>query len=481
MPEEMIHMRTRPNRASAPLTGTQPGIEDPPSDDCVAIVGAGYVGLSLAAYLVLRSRSLLLVESNPERREALARGEMPIFEEGVGSVLAPAVRDGRVVVTGDLSFALDAARMVFVAVGTPSAADDHPDLSAVTSVVGEIRAHGKPGTVVVLKSTVPPGTGRLVQQQLDGAPFRIPVVTCPEFLREGSALRDMRDAARHVIGGDDDESMARVAAVLSDSSTPVLMTDSTSAELIKYGSNSFLALKISFANELARFADLVGADIVSVVQGMGLDPRIGAEGMRAGLGFGGCCLPKDVRALIGAAGRHNTAFGTLEAAQQVNATQRALLAEKIRHALGGELSGSKVAILGLAFKPGTDDMREAPSLDVIRILLEHGADVVAHDPCALANAAPMLPPDVRLTSDPYDCLAGADAAAIVTEWPDYLRLDWNQARRVMRQPVLVDGRNCLDPAAVARLGFHYHAIGRPSAEADPGADPTKTIVAAQAS
>jgi UDPglucose 6-dehydrogenase len=480
MPEEMVQRQHRPSRVSATLPGVQ-AAQDPPSDDCVAIVGAGYVGLALAAYLVLRGRSVLLVEANPGRREALAEGEMPIFEEGVGPVLAPAVRDGRVVVTGDLSRALDAARMVFVAVGTPSAADDHPDLGAVTAVVNELRSHAKPGTVVVLKSTVPPGTGRLVQRQLDGPPFRLPVVTCPEFLREGSALHDMHAAARHVIGGDDEESMTRVAAVLSEPSTPVLMTDSTSAELIKYGSNSFLALKISFANELARFSDQVGADIVSVVQGMGLDPRIGVEGLRAGLGFGGCCLPKDVRALIGAAGQHNTAFGTLEAALRVNVTQRALLADKVKHALGGQLSGCKVAVLGLAFKPGTDDMREAPSLDVIANLLGHGASLVAHDPCAISNAAPLLPPDVRLTPDPYDCLTGADAVAIVTEWPEYQQLDWNRARQVMRQPVLVDGRNCLDPVTVARLGFRYHAIGRPPARADAGADQTETIRPAQAS
>jgi UDPglucose 6-dehydrogenase len=266
--------------------------------------------------------------------------------------------------------------------------------------------------------------------------------------------------------------MARVAEVVGTAGTPVLTTDSTSAELIKYGSNSFLALKISFANELARFADQVGADIVSVERGMGLDPRIGPEGMRAGLGFGGCCLPKDVRALIGAAERRNTAFGTLEAAMQVNLTQRALFAEKIRHALGGQLDGRRIAVLGLAFKPGTDDMRDAPSLDVIRNLLGDGAEVTAHDPCAIGKAASLLPPGVRLTPDPYDCLSGADAAAIVTEWPEYLRLDWNRARQVMRRPVLVDGRNCLDPADVARLGFRYHAVGRPPAPAGRGTDQT---------
>ena len=431
-------------------------------DGCVTIVGGGYVGLALAAHLVMNGRSVILVEVDSRRRDALARGEIPIYEVGVDSVLAQAVRDSAVTVTGDLGRALDETRMVFVAVGTPSAEDGHPDLSAVNSVVSELRIHAKPGTVVVLKSTVPPGTTRRVQEQLRGAPFRLSVVCCPEFLREGSALHDMRSAARHVVGGDDAESMLRVAEVVVG--TPealVVMTDSTSAELIKYGSNSFLALKISFANELARFADQVGADIVQVVQGMGLDPRIGMEGLHAGVGFGGCCLPKDVRALISAATDHGTPFTTLTAAMRVNSGQRELLANKVRHALGGRLDGCRVAVLGLAFKAGTDDVREAPSLDVIRHLLAQGADVTAHDPCAADNAAPSLPPQVRLVRDPYECLAGADAVAILTEWPDYLCLDWDRARRTMRQPVLVDGRNCLDTAAIARLGFRYHAVGRP--------------------
>jgi len=280
MPKEKAWMQKRPHDGD--------GQPNPGREDCVTVVGAGYVGLALAAYLVTNGRSVLLVEANPERRQTLARGEMPIYEAGVDPVLKSAVREATLVVTGDLRRALDATRMVFVTVGTPSAANDHPDLSAVTSVVDELRAHAKPGTVVVLKSTVPPGTGRQIQEQLQGPPFRLPVVSCPEFLREGSALRDMHSAARQVIGGDDSEAMARVAAVVGNLGTPVIMTDSTSAELIKYGSNSFLALKISFANELARFADRVGADIVPVVQGMGLDPRIGAEGLRAGLGFGGC-------------------------------------------------------------------------------------------------------------------------------------------------------------------------------------------------
>lgn len=458
---EKIWMPTQTGSVSGtPMAGS--------AETAVAIVGGGYVGLTLAAYLVANGRMVLVVEADPQRRQALSRGEMPIYEAGVGDVLNSGAREGRLEVTGDLARALDAVRMVFVTVGTPQSADGHPDLSSVSSVVAELRVHAKPGTVVAVKSTVPPGTARLIQEQLEGPPFRLPVVSCPEFLREGTALQDMHQAARHVIGGDDSEAIARVAEVIGAPSIPVVTTDWTSAELIKYGSNSFLALKISFANELARFAELVGADIVPVVHGMGLDPRIGTQAMRAGLGFGGCCLPKDVRALLASAQTHNAEFGTLAAALHVNGSQRAYFNEKIRRVLGQRLAGRRVAVLGLAFKPGTDDMREAASLDIIGGLLEQGAEVTAHDPCAIGKAAPLLPPGVRLTHDPYECLTDADAAAIVTEWPEYLRLDWTRARQLMRQPVLVDGRNCLDPGAMAQLGFGYHALGRPSVL--PGGD-----------
>lgn len=473
MVPKKTRMPSQEGRVSAASDGHEHGSHD--SDGVVAIVGGGYVGLTLAAYLLTSERSVTLVEADPQRRHALSRGEMPIHEEGLDSVLGQALREGTLEVTGDLGQALDVARMVFVTVGTPQAADDHPDLSAVISVVSELRVHAKPGTVVVVKSTVPPGTARLIQEQLEGPPFPLPVVSCPEFLREGSALRDMHEAARHVIGGDDGEAMARVAAVIGAPGVPLVRTDWTSAELIKYGSNSFLALKISFVNELARFADRVGADIVPVVRGMGLDPRIGPEAMRAGLGFGGCCLPKDVRGLIASAERHGAEFGTLRAALQVNGSQREFFADKIRRALGGQLKGRRVAILGLAFKPGTDDMRDAPSLDVIRGLVGQGAEVTAHDPCAIAKAASLLPPHVRVTHNPYECLADADAAAIVTEWPEYLRLDWNRARLLMRHPVLVDGRNCLDPGELARLGYRYHAVGRPYTPAGRGTYQSETI------
>ncbi|HEY4028571.1 MAG TPA: UDP-glucose/GDP-mannose dehydrogenase family protein [Candidatus Dormibacteraeota bacterium] len=430
-------------------------------DPRVAIVGGGYVGLALAAHLVTSGHAVDLVEIDRERRLVLQEGRVPVHEPGLDSVLEWATKKGLLQVTADLAAALDASRMVFVAVGTPPGESDEPDLRAITAVAAQVRACARPGTVLVIKSTVPPGTGRRIQGQLHGPPFTVPVVSCPEFLREGSALHDMRAAPRHVIGGEDREAMRRVEEVVCVAQAEVVMTDWTSAELIKYGSNSFLALKISFVNELARFAEAEGADITQVAYGMGLDPRIGAQGMRAGLGFGGSCFPKDVRALIGAGDRHGIGFAALRATMDVNHGQRALFVEKIRRAVGGTLRGTRVAVLGLAFKPCTDDMREACSLDVIQLLLEQGCRVAAHDPCASSTAEPLLPAQVMLAADPYSCVLGADAAAVVTEWPEYVRLDWARARSTMRRPVLVDGRNCLNPAEMARLGFQYHSVGRP--------------------
>ena len=429
-------------------------------DRCIAVVGGGYVGLAVAAHLVTSGRLVCLVEVDPERRLLLQQGKAPFYEPGLDPVLQWAAREGLLGVTGDLGAALDDARMVFVTVGTPPAEHHEPDLRALTSVVSQVRAHAKQGTVLVIKSTVPPGTARRIQRQLDTPPFKVAVVSCPEFLREGSALHDMRAAHRHVIGGDDPQAMRRVEEVVCAPQAQVVRTDWTSSELIKYGSNGFLALKISFVNELARFAEAAGADILQVARGMGLDPRIGEGSMRAGLGFGGSCFPKDVRALIGAGDRHGIGFATLRVAMEVNATQRLLFVDKIRLALGGQLEGRRVAVLGLAFKPATDDVRDACSLDVIRVLLEQGCQVAAHDPRAIDRAASLLPAQVQLVSDPYECLKGADAAAIVTEWQEYVQLDWGRVHSLMRYPVLVDGRNCLDPAAMAGRGFYYHSVGR---------------------
>ena len=288
----------------------------------------------------------------------------------------------------------------------------------------------------------------------------------PEFLREGAALEDLRKPSRVVVGGDDDAAVHRVAALLGGPETTRLLCDSVSAELIKYGSNAFLATKISFINEMAQLCELTGADIEKVADGMGLDPRIGRSFLSAGLGWGGSCFPKDVRALETSAGYHGQSFWLLKAAIEVNTQQRRRFAGKLREGLGGSLEGRRVAILGLAFKPFTDDMRQAPALDVIHQLEDLGAEVVATDPVAVARARPLLAQTI-LVGDPYQAVAGADAVGLVTEWPEYRGLDWGRVLALMRGRLVVDGRNCLDGEAISARGGVYMSIGRRPRGAPP--------------
>jgi UDPglucose 6-dehydrogenase len=429
------------------------------SEATVTVVGAGYVGLVTAACLAAGGRRVLVVETDDHRRRAVEAGRIPIHEPG----LEPLVARGRALdtlrVCADLPTALRESTMVIVAVGTPPLADGGADLTAVDSVVAEVGRCCRPGTVLVIKSTVPPGTGeRLRRATGEQGPA---LVSCPEFLREGTALEDWYGAARIVVGGSDAGAIDRVVAVMGVPGARVVRTDSTSAELIKYGSNAFLALKISFINEMANVAELMGGDVDHVALGMGLDPRIGRSFLNAGLGFGGSCFPKDVRALDRAAMKSGYSFWMLKTAIEVNEQQRSRFVAKIREAVGSDLAGRRIAVLGLAFKPGTDDMRQAPSIDVAARLVEVGASVVAHDPVAAEKAASFLS-GVELASTPYAALEGADAAAIVTEWPEYLSLDWERAAGMMRSPVIVDGRNCLDSLLMAGLGFNYLSIGRPA-------------------
>jgi UDPglucose 6-dehydrogenase len=282
---------------------------------------------------------------------------------------------------------------------------------------------------------------------------------CPEFLREGSALEDLRSPSRLVVGGDDRHACERVAELFARPGTPTHITDSTSAELVKYGSNSFLALKISFINELAQLCEATGADIESVADGIGADPRIGRAFLNAGLGYGGSCFPKDVRALENVAAYHGQSFWMLKAAIDVNAQQRRRFVGKVVSALGGSVEGRRVAVLGLAFKPGTDDMRQAASIDIVRHLVDLGAVVTATDPVAIERAAPLLS-GVSLVADPYACVTGADAVVIVTEWPEFRALDWGRVGQLVSRRLVVDGRNCLDGRELARLGYSYHSVGR---------------------
>jgi UDPglucose 6-dehydrogenase len=427
----------------------------------LVVVGAGYVGLVTGACLAGTGRSVTLVEVDAGRCEMIARGEAPIYEPGLSDLLKDVVERGTLTVRPDLEGALEESRMVMIAVGTPPLPDGRADMRALNIVAAQIAASAQPDTVVVVKSTVPPGTARRLMRLFATVPMKLHVVSCPEFLREGTAIGDITEASRFVVGGDNDSAVARVVRVLNPFDTPVLRTGNTAAELIKYGSNAFLATKISFINEMANLCDLLNADVDDVARGMGLDPRIGGASMRAGLGFGGSCFPKDVAALEDAARREGFSFWLLRSAIEVNEQQRMRFIQKIRDAIGNHLDTRRIALLGLAFKPGTDDLRQAPSIVIAHRLMELGAEVIAHDPAAMPIARELIP-ELELAPDPYTAVAGADVVAIVTEWPEYVELDWARAAALVRQRNIVDGRNCLDPQLVAEHGFNYHAMGRPS-------------------
>jgi UDPglucose 6-dehydrogenase len=430
----------------------------PPADDrVICVIGAGYVGLVTAAGLAEIGNEVRVVEIDPERRAAVAAGRSPIHEPGLDELLTAVVGSGHLRAAETIVDGVAGAGIVIVAVGTPPTTEGEADLSQVRQAVDEAVRHAAPGTVVAIKSTVPPGTTRALARAHRRADLAF--VMFPEFLREGSALEDLRNPSRVVVGGEDAAAVARVAALLGGPETRRLLCDSVSAELIKYGSNAFLATKISFINEMAQLCELTGADIEKVSDGMGSDPRIGRSFLSAGLGWGGSCFPKDVRALETSAGYHGQSFWLLKAAIEVNTQQRRRFVGKLLHGLGGSLEGRRVAILGLAFKPFTDDMRQAPAVDVIHQLEDLGAEIVATDPVALERARPLLPV-TTLVSDPYEAVAGADAVGLVTEWPAYRELDWGRVLDLMRGGLVVDGRNCLDGEAIADRGGVYMSIGR---------------------
>lgn len=429
------------------------------NDGTIAIIGAGYVGLVTAAWLAESGRHVCIVEEAPDRLDLLRRRIAPIHENGLQELLTTVMGDGRLSVTDNMGEAVRGAGIVFIAVGTPPLPDGGADLRQVRAVLGQLKKHIGANTVVVIKSTVPPGTTQALIESSRRDRLKAPVVTCPEFLREGTALHDCRNPSRVVIGGEDEEARARVAALFAHLDTAVLQTDATSAEMIKYGSNAFLALKISFINEMARLCELIGGNIDTVADGLGSDPRIGRAFLNAGLGFGGSCFPKDVAALDETAGLHGHYFWLLKAATEVNLQQRRRFVVKVQEAVGGSLSGRRIAVLGLAFKAGTDDLRQAPSIDVIRQLVDSGARVSAYDAIAGPKARDIIP-NVTICDDVYDCVRGADAVLVVTEWQEFVDLDWGRVADLVRRRVVVDGRNLLDEKALQELGFTYLPVGR---------------------
>ena len=420
--------------------------------ETIGVIGVGWVGLVTAACFAELGHRVVARDILPEKVEALSRGETTIHEPGLDELLAR--NAGRIVFTTEMDELLDAARLLFVCVDTPPTRSGDADLSRVRAVVAEMPADGD--HVLIMKSTVPAGTGEAIRRDRPGLPY----VSCPEFLKEGSAVEDFMHPDRVVIGADPGDEAAgdAVAALYEPLGGELVRTDVASAEMIKLASNAFLATKISFVNEIANVCEEVGADVAEVARGMGLDQRIGPAFLRAGIGYGGSCFPKDVSALKMLAGNTGYHFQLLNAVIEVNELQKRRVVQKLVAHLGS-LAGRRVALLGLAFKPQTDDMREASSLVLAARLQGEGAEVIAYDPVA-AEAARGLLDGVEMRGSALEVLDGADAAVLVTEWPEFAELDWTEAASRMARPLLIDGRNFLDPGVLRGAGFEYEGIGR---------------------
>jgi UDPglucose 6-dehydrogenase len=420
--------------------------------ETVGVIGVGWVGLVTAACFAELGHPVVARDILPEKVEALSRGETTIHEPGLDEMLRR--NAGRIAFTTEMGEVLERARLLFVCVDTPPTYSGDADLSRVRSVVEELPVDGE--HVLIMKSTVPAGTGQSIRRDLPGLSY----VSCPEFLKEGSAVADFMHPDRVVVGFDaGDESAAdAVARLYEPLGGEILRTDVASAEMIKLASNAFLATKISFINEIANVCEMVGADVGEVARGMGLDERIGSSFLRAGIGYGGSCFPKDVSALKMLAGNTGYHFQLLTAVIEVNELQKRRVVGKLRTHLGS-LLGKRVALLGLAFKPDTDDMREASSLVLAARLQGEGVEVVAYDPVASERAGELLG-SVELAGSAMEALDGADAAVLVTEWGEFAELDWAEAAGRMARPLIVDGRNFLDPAKLAEAGFEYEGIGK---------------------
>jgi UDPglucose 6-dehydrogenase len=436
----------------------------------IAMVGSGYVGLVSGACFADFGHDVVCIDKDPAKIERLNAGVMPIYEPGLAELVASNVKAGRLSFTTDLPSGMDGASAIFIAVGTPSRrGDGHADLSFVYAVANEVAQHLAHPAVIVTKSTVPVGTGdeveRIIAQANPGVTFA--VASNPEFLREGAAIGDFKRPDRIVIGTGDDWArsvMSEVYRPLFLNRAPILFTSRRSAELIKYAANAFLATKITFINEMADLCEKVGADIQDVSRGIGMDNRIGAKFLHAGPGYGGSCFPKDTLALLKTAEDYDSPTRIIEAVAKVNESRKRAMGRKVIDALGGSglhaARGKKVALLGLTFKPHTDDMRDAPSIAIAQTLQDAGVEVTAYDPEGMEVAAPLMP-GVTMTGSAYAAAEGADAVVLVTEWDAFRALDLDRLKQVAKAPVLIDLRNIYDPVEVRGAGFVYHSVGRP--------------------
>jgi UDPglucose 6-dehydrogenase len=431
----------------------------------IAMIGTGYVGLVSGACFSDFGHHVTCVDNDASKIDALKRGEIPIFEPGLDALVASNVGAGRLEFTTELAGPVAEADAVFIAVGTPSRrGDGHADLSYVYAAAREIAGALSGFTVVITKSTVPVGTGDEVERLIREANPKadVAIASNPEFLREGAAIRDFKFPDRIVAGTDDERARKVIGDIyrpLSLNQAPLMFTARRTAELIKYAANAFLATKITFINEIADLAEKVGADVQQVARGIGLDNRIGTKFLHAGPGFGGSCFPKDTRALVKTALDHDVPLRIVEAVLGVNDNRKRAMARKVSSALGGSLRGKTIAVLGLTFKPDTDDMREAPSIPLVTSLLDMGAKVRAYDPVGMEQAKRELP-DIDYCDDAYACTNGADALVIVTEWGQFRALDLERIKREMAQPVVIDLRNIYRSEDMEALGFVYESVGR---------------------
>ena len=429
----------------------------------VSIIGAGHVGLVTGACLAELGNKVICVDNNEEKIASLKRGEMPIYEPGLEELVKRNVRAGRLSFTTSIKEGVDNSEIIFIAVHTPPKPDGEADLCYVEAVSREVAQTMDNYKVIVEKSTVPVETGKWISRTVklnNKKDISFDIVSNPEFLREGSAIYDFMHPDRIVLGVGSKKAERIMRELYQSLDAPIIVTDIESAEIIKHASNSFLAMKISYINSIANICEKVGADIKKVAQGIGYDGRIGGDFLDAGVGFGGACLPKDLQAFIGITQKLGYDFELLKVVEKINHQQRELLVNKVRDAVWN-IKDKTIGILGLAFKPNTDDMRNAPSIEIIQMLRREEARIKAYDPVAIPGAREILK-EVTYCKDPYETANGCDALVILTEWEEFRKLDLNKIKRLMKAPIMIDGRNIFEPEKMKRLGFIYRGIGRPT-------------------
>ena len=433
----------------------------------ISVIGTGYVGLVVGACLAETGNNVCCADIDVRKIGRLKQGEMPIYEPGLESLVERNQKEGRLSFTSDLAESISFAEVVFLAVGTPPGEDGSADLKHVLEAATLVGRHMSRETVVVTKSTVPVGSSaRIAKAVAAEATFPFPVCSNPEFLKEGDAVDDFMRPDRVILGVESVHArrvMTELYAPFVRTGKPILLMDISSAEMTKYAANGMLATRISFMNEIANLCDKLGANVDFVRRGIGSDSRIGPSFLFPGPGYGGSCFPKDVKALVRMGAESGVRLDVLAAVESTNERQKRLLVEKLRCALGDELAGRRVALWGLAFKAGTDDMREAPALTLIDSLLDEGVAICAHDPAAVEHARALLGNRIDYAETNYEALAGADALVVVTDWNEYRHPDFERVKRTLKQPVIVDGRNLYDVEKMRELGVRYYSIGRPSA------------------